>query len=163
MAMWLTAPASPPAALARPSSRDNAAPYSARIDRELEFLASLEMDSVLESTDSILGGVARFGAWAAIVEEADKHGLSAEQEAKVARFRSELTRIQRLQLPRLRDAYGSALGRDVQPFLIVKSEGGGKPDAFEPDLCHEPFWQIQACSGRLEEIIGQGRRLWCRG
>ena len=113
-AVLLTAPTSPPAAFARPASRDKAAPYSARIDRELESLASLEMDSDLETTDSILSGVARFGALAAIVEKADKHGLSAQQEAKVARFRSELARIQRLQLPRLRDAYGSALGRELR-------------------------------------------------
>ncbi len=100
--------------------------YVAKLKREIDGLEKYKVDTYLDSKDSIILGVALFSAWAMIAEEGDKFTLNNEETALLKKFKSKVSAVQSIALPKLRDAYGPAVRKALwEHDLSAKTFGAG--------------------------------------
>lgn len=100
--------------------------YIEKLQREIEGFGDFTIDTFLDSKDSIMFGVALFGAWALIAEEGEDFSLNAEEASLLDKFKSEASSAQVKALPKLRDAYGPAARKTLwEHDISARTVGSG--------------------------------------
>lgn len=87
--------------------------YKEQLRREIASISDFKVSTYTEDVDSINMSVILFGAWDLIYDEGN--GMTLDEEAKKLRstFKSSVSKVQINALPKLRDAYGPAMSRQL--------------------------------------------------
>lgn len=87
--------------------------YLEQLDREIASLPQINVADYIDSVDRINTAIILIGAWTLLYEEGADLPLDAAAQQKRQRFRELIIRKQTEMLPRLRDAYGPAMRRQL--------------------------------------------------
>lgn len=106
--------------------------YMERIELEIDSISKYkttisddaEVDEVV-----VIGAI--FPVWGGYVHEAQKYDLTEEELARVRKLASEIKRVQRRDLPKIRKAYGEALDRRLWEFDIDVATRGSRSTTLE--------------------------------
>jgi len=110
----------------REATEREAIEYGERLHRELDIISSFKINIYLKDRVGILLGVSLFSDLATIAEEGESIELNAEQAALLRRFKREVSRFQQTVLPRLRDAFGPVLRKQLwEHDISAKTIGKG--------------------------------------
>jgi len=88
--------------------------YLEQVRRELKSLSKFSVRTHTKSKDSIMTCLLLFGSWTLIVEEAAGYRIESKEHLDlVSKMKKEVRRVQRLAFPKLRDAYGPLVRKDL--------------------------------------------------
>lgn len=100
--------------------------YIKKLKKQLSKVRNFNVEDCTSSKDSILLCASRFSGWAETAEEGKEYNLFENQEKILSKFKRELSSLQRKALPRLRDAYGPVLRKELwENDISAKTIGKG--------------------------------------
>lgn len=110
----------------REATERKATDYGERLHRELDIISSFKIDIYLTDRVGILLGVSIFSDLATIAEDGESIELNADQAALLRRLKREVSKFQQTVLPRLRDAFGPILRKQLwEHDISAKTFGKG--------------------------------------